>query len=396
VKTSEPLQHPLFFKKRQEQLKQLLRAVEHHQKKLTGVQHYSVEGLQKLETAFWIADWAHRGQKRASGRPYFEHPYAAALMAAKDAQPVEMIIGLLLHDVPENQTPEEFKQRGEAAPTVESLEKLFGRPVAKFVSVLTNPRWNGKRWVLPEAKEFYSLPLRPEDFTDEMREDRETIYRNILFSPGNNLEAVGKYYDVLHNGKTLEYLEPEQRERYFKRYRDEFHLLAAVVSKKLARKGLDALKAANRPVGVRLENLFEREHKHWSKKPFHEALPHRLFPALVMIKNHPPAGVKKTVIAYWKGLRPEEPFVVEIPKTVSEATARVLLRDLGVQQIAPVESMLHGTLRMQGAGHLFTVSFDQKNAAELQKQFRNRIGRLFGEHLRAQRIGMARARKRVK
>ncbi|MFH0922613.1 MAG: hypothetical protein V1811_00975, partial [Candidatus Micrarchaeota archaeon] len=206
----------------------------------------------------------------------------------------------------------------------------------------------------------------------------------------------GKYYDVLHNGKTLQYVKPEQQARYFRRYRDEFHLLAAVVSRKLARQGLYALKNANREVGVRLEKMFEREHKHWSKKPFHEALPHRLFPALEMLQTHPPAGVRKTVIAYWTGLKPEEPFVVEIPKTVSEATARVLLRDLGVQHLESVESMLHGNLKTQGAGHLFTVSFDPKNAAELQKRFRSRIGRKFDEHLRAQRIGMARARKRMK
>jgi hypothetical protein len=376
---------PPFFKQREQQLKKLIREVRERQP-------HTEEQLEKIGAAFWISDWAHREQKRASGKPYFEHPYATALMAAKHGQPVEMIIGLLLHDTVENQSVQESETRGELAPTVDRFGKIFGNDVAKFVSVLTNSRWNGKRWVFPEENEFYSLPLRPENFTKKMRRDREDIYKNRLFSPGNNLEAVGKFWDVLHNAATLKHLDAEKQERFFRKYRNQFHLLAAVVSKRLALEALDHLRTVNPEVGSRLTELFEREHAYWKDKPFHEAIPHNLFPSLEMIKKHPPAGVKRTVIAYWKGLNPAAAFIVEIPKTIGERSAYALLEDLGARKIEPASSMLHGTLRQEGAGHLFRVSFPEQEAVFLRKQFRKQVGPLFEKYRGEQEH--ARARKK--
>lgn len=394
---------PPFFEKRQHQLETLLGTIERRTLEVQGFFPYSREQLEKVKDAFWIADYAHRNQRRAEKRivrgkeyrvPYFEHPYAAAMMAARDAQPIEMIIGLLLHDTIENQSPEEVSVRGDAAVTIGLLRDAFGRRVSDFVSRLTNTRWNGVRWVLPEEKEFYSLPGKPKNFPDGLRQEREELYIRRLFAPGNNLEAVGKYYDVLHNGQTIRFLEPDQQARYFRKYRDYFHLLASVVSKELALKGLKALRDADPEVGVRLESLFNKMHETWRDVPFHEAPPHHLFPSIELIKDLPPAGLRRTVIAYWKGLKPEAPFVIEIPKTLNPATARVLLRDLGVQHIEPVESMLHGALRTKGAGHLFVVSFHPERAAELREQFASKLPKLFKKRLREQRLGMEAAERR--
>jgi len=53
-----------------------------------------------IEKAFNLSFEAHRNDIRASGEPYFEHPYAVALIVAKEIPLDDVsVIAALLHDV---------------------------------------------------------------------------------------------------------------------------------------------------------------------------------------------------------------------------------------------------------------------------------------------------------
>ena len=82
--------------------------------------------LEKIREAYIFAEEAHKGQKRASGEPYIEHPLAASMTLADMRLPQEMIIAGLLHDVPED-----------TQKTLADIEERFGPEVAKLVAGIT-------------------------------------------------------------------------------------------------------------------------------------------------------------------------------------------------------------------------------------------------------------------
>ena len=77
---------------------------------------------ERVLRALEIADLAHDGQKRKSGEPFIIHPVAVAAILAEMKMDRDCIIAGLLHDTVED-TPM----------TLEELEKLFGKDVAKIV-----------------------------------------------------------------------------------------------------------------------------------------------------------------------------------------------------------------------------------------------------------------------
>src|SRR3989344_951600 len=76
--------------------------------------------------AYDFAERAHKGQKRASGEPYFSHVLAAAENVAAWNLDEESVAAALLHDTVED-TPV----------TLEALKKEFGEEVAKLVDGTT-------------------------------------------------------------------------------------------------------------------------------------------------------------------------------------------------------------------------------------------------------------------
>ena len=68
-----------------------------------------------VQKAYAFADEAHKGQIRASGEPYIMHPLQTAATLAEMQMPVPIIIGGLLHDVPED-----------TKRTIEEITKEFG------------------------------------------------------------------------------------------------------------------------------------------------------------------------------------------------------------------------------------------------------------------------------
>lgn len=76
--------------------------------------------------AYDFADKAHAGQFRRSGEPYITHPLSAAYILARMKMDTPIIIGALLHDVPED-----------TAVTIEEVEKNFGKDVADMLRGIT-------------------------------------------------------------------------------------------------------------------------------------------------------------------------------------------------------------------------------------------------------------------
>lgn len=89
-----------------------------------------------LSIATAIAFRAHKGQKRADGRPYIEHPLAVIeiLMAASTHLPSHVYAAAVLHDVIED-----------TELTYADLVKSVGRPIATTVLGLSRPeRFEGE------------------------------------------------------------------------------------------------------------------------------------------------------------------------------------------------------------------------------------------------------------
>jgi GTP diphosphokinase / guanosine-3',5'-bis(diphosphate) 3'-diphosphatase len=85
--------------------------------------------LESVETAYAFSKYAHRGQERASGIRYFEHPKAVALIIVDELGMVDgsMIAMALLHDVLED-TYMLSRRR---------LEINFGRDVTVGIQLLS-------------------------------------------------------------------------------------------------------------------------------------------------------------------------------------------------------------------------------------------------------------------
>ena len=65
-----------------------------------------------IEKAYYFAEKAHEGQKRASGEPYFTHCVAVALILCEMKVQSMVIAAALLHDTVEDTpvTPEDIKR----------------------------------------------------------------------------------------------------------------------------------------------------------------------------------------------------------------------------------------------------------------------------------------------
>ena len=94
---------------------------------LLGKLDYLEEGdIQKVRTAYKVADAAHLGQMRKSGEPYITHPIAVAAQCADWRLDVTALMAALLHDTMED-----------CGVTKADLAEQFGHQVAELVDGLT-------------------------------------------------------------------------------------------------------------------------------------------------------------------------------------------------------------------------------------------------------------------
>ncbi|MBK7090906.1 MAG: bifunctional (p)ppGpp synthetase/guanosine-3',5'-bis(diphosphate) 3'-pyrophosphohydrolase [bacterium] len=133
-----------------------------------------------VRKAYEFSNWAHKGQKRASGEPYIEHCLNVAFILAEQHLDGDTVAAGLLHDIVEdcnigiNELAHEFSP--EIAALVDGVTKLGA----------------------------YQMKSRAENQAD--------YFRKMLISMANDIRVILiKLADRLHNMRTLEYLPHEKQ-----------------------------------------------------------------------------------------------------------------------------------------------------------------------------------------
>ena len=138
-----------------------------------------------ITRAFELSLEAHKHDIRASGEPYFYHPYEVATVVAKEIALDDVSVACaLLHDVAEDT---DF--------SIKDIREEFGDTIADIVDGTTK-------------------------ITDIFRSHEITqaeSYRKLLLSMVNDIRVmIVKFADRLHNMRTLEYLPLEKQQRLAK------------------------------------------------------------------------------------------------------------------------------------------------------------------------------------
>jgi GTP diphosphokinase / guanosine-3',5'-bis(diphosphate) 3'-diphosphatase len=135
-----------------------------------------------IQKSFEFALEAHKHDLRASGEPYFTHPYQVALIVAEELPLDDITIAsTLLHDVVEDT---EFN--------LDVLSKVFGKEVAEIVDGVTKISGIFKGQEITVAEN----------------------YRKLLLSMVKDVRVIlVKFADRLHNMRTLEYVNPDKQRR---------------------------------------------------------------------------------------------------------------------------------------------------------------------------------------
>jgi RelA/SpoT family (p)ppGpp synthetase len=135
-----------------------------------------------ITKAFEFCIEAHKNDLRASGEPYFTHPFEVALIVAKEFPLDDItIVSTLLHDVVEDT---EFN--------LDLLAREFGKEVAEIVDGVTKIGGIFKGQGITQAEN----------------------YRKLLLSMVKDVRVIlVKVADRLHNMRTLEFVGPEKQRR---------------------------------------------------------------------------------------------------------------------------------------------------------------------------------------
>ncbi len=144
--------------------------------------YLSPDKIDRVKRAYYFAEQAHYGQKRASNEPYIVHPLAVANILARMHMDHQSLMAAMLHDVLED-TPM----------TREAMAVQFGDGVADLVdgvSKLTHLEFEDKRHEM--AENFQKMAMA-------MAKDLRVI--------------LVKLADRLHNMRTLAPLKPEKKRR---------------------------------------------------------------------------------------------------------------------------------------------------------------------------------------
>jgi len=145
-------------------------------------QHLPSVNDELITKAFEFCLEAHKNDLRASGEPYFTHPYEVAMIVAKEIPLDDItIVSTLLHDVVEDT---EFN--------LDILSKEFGKEVAEIVDGVTKISGIFKGQEITQAEN----------------------YRKLLLSMVKDVRVIlVKFADRLHNMRTLEYVNPDKQRR---------------------------------------------------------------------------------------------------------------------------------------------------------------------------------------
>lgn len=152
---------------------------------LNKVRDYnSSANFELIAKAYEFSQIAHMGQKRASGEPYFIHPFLTASILADHRMDSTSIIVGLLHDTIED-----------AGVSLSEVKKEFGEEVAKLVDGVTK----------------VSLIKLRNSTEDEFVEN----IRKMILAMSDDLRVIlVKLADRLHNMQTISYLSVEKQKKF--------------------------------------------------------------------------------------------------------------------------------------------------------------------------------------
>ncbi len=138
-----------------------------------------------IKKAFVLSYESHKNDFRASGEPYFYHPYEVATIVAREIPLDDIsVISALLHDVVEDSDI-----------SLEFISKEFGSEVAEIVDGVTKIGGVFKGQEITQAEN----------------------YRKLLLSMIKDVRVIlVKFADRLHNMRTLEFVSPQKQRRIAK------------------------------------------------------------------------------------------------------------------------------------------------------------------------------------
>lgn len=144
-----------------------------------------------IRRALYTCVDAHKFDKRASGEPYFTHPYEVALIVAREVPLDDVsVAAALLHDVVED-----------TRYTVENVRDEFGSAIADIVDGAT----------------------KITDVFNSHEVTQAASYRKLLLSMVNDVRVILiKFADRLHNMRTLQHLSPQKQQRMARETLDIF------------------------------------------------------------------------------------------------------------------------------------------------------------------------------
>jgi len=153
--------------------------------------------FERIMFAYELAKYGHKGQRRDSGERYFEHPRYAAIILIDELgiTDPEMIIAILLHDMPEDSY----------LLTKKRIKLNFGKRVADMVMALTKPKRNDPRF----------------NGDDDAR--HEFYFQTLKDSPVE--VKILKLVDRLHNLRTISECAREKQLRKIKETREQYLML---------------------------------------------------------------------------------------------------------------------------------------------------------------------------
>ncbi|MGB7784751.1 MAG: HD domain-containing protein, partial [Salinimicrobium sp.] len=154
-------------------------------KKLLRISYQTLSDEDKklIRHAFDVAVDAHKDQRRKSGEAYIFHPIAVAkIVASEIGLDATSIAAALLHDVVED-TPY----------TLEDIERLFGKTVARIVDGLTK---------ISHLQNDKDVSLQAENF------------RKMLLTLNDDVRVIIiKIADRLHNMQTMDSMRTDKQEK---------------------------------------------------------------------------------------------------------------------------------------------------------------------------------------
>jgi len=138
-----------------------------------------------IKKAFQLSYESHKNDFRASGEPYFNHPYEVSMIVAREIPLDDIsVVSALLHDVVEDTDL-----------SLEFVAKEFGSEVAEIVDGVTKIGGVFKGQEITQAEN----------------------YRKLLLSMVKDVRVIlVKFADRLHNMRTLEFVLPQKQRRIAK------------------------------------------------------------------------------------------------------------------------------------------------------------------------------------